>query len=208
MKRESMLISIVFVVAAPAQAQMFNFPDYSMPSGAPATGLATHFGRGLDEDSGKLNSYGLTVSRSGIAERFSARFGIGMVDAVPDSEITLAGAGMVRLTDAASPTSLGMLAGVGYMKVDPVTLTRFPIGVTAGRTFASGSATVYPWVIPRMDISRASAVGASTTETNFGASGGVTIVTASGLGVHVALDLVASDPSVWQVGGGVQYVIR
>ncbi len=208
MKRASLLAMGLLAAAVPVEAQMFNFPDYSIRSGAPATVIATHYGRGLNDNSGKLNAFGLIVARSGIGGRFSARAGLGMVDANPDNEITFGGAIQARFTEATSPTSLAVLAGIGYMKVDPFTFTRFPIGVSVGRNIVGESATVSPWVMPRLDISRASASGLSTTETNFGASGGVTVIMTSGLGFHFALDMVAGDPSVWQAGGGVQYVIQ
>jgi hypothetical protein len=209
MRHASLLALCVLLPAAPAQAQMFNFPDYSIRSGAPATVIATHLARGLSASSGKRNAYGATVSRSGIAERFSARVGIGMVDRDPEGKLTFGGAVQASFTDPSSSTALALLAGFGYMSIDPATLLRFPIGVSAGISVpaASGS-TVFSWVMPRLDISRLSASGTSGTETNLGASGGVTVLAGSGLGFHLALDLVASDPTAWHTGGGIQYVIQ
>jgi 3D (Asp-Asp-Asp) domain-containing protein len=44
-------------------------------------------------------------------------------------------------------------------------------------------------------------------ETDFGASGGLGFTTASGFGVHAAIDLLAADPNIWTLGAGVHYVI-
>jgi hypothetical protein len=189
-----------------AHAQLFNFPFTTLRSGVSATTIVAIFGRGLNEDSGKLSAFGVTVARSGIGGRFSIRGGAGLVDSTPDSEMTFGGAVQARLSPATSPTALVVLAGVGYMKVDPVTLTRFPIGIGLTRVFtASSGTTISPGVTPRLEIGRASAGGVSTTETDFGASGGVTVRLPSGLGFGVQLDLTASDPNVWLIGGNVQY---
>jgi hypothetical protein len=207
MRKAWLLLVTLLAAATPAQAQLFNFPLYSIRSGAPSTVLMTHYGRGLSDNTGKLNAYQVGIARAGIG-RMSLRAGLGMIDATPDAQWTFGGAAQMRFNDAASPTAVTALAGVGYMSVDPASFLRFPIGVGFGRSFAGASATVSPWVMPRAEINRFSANGFSSTETDFGASGGVTIILPSGLGFHFALDLLAADESVWHAGGGVQYVIQ
>jgi hypothetical protein len=192
-----------------AHAQLFNFPMTTLRSGVSATTFVVLFGRGLNDASGKQNAFGVTVARAGIGGRFSVRAGLGMVDSSPDSEMTFGGAVQARLSPATSPTALVVVAGVGHMKPGTITLMRFPIGVGLSRTItASSGATITPGVTPRLEIGRASAGGVSTTETDFGASGGLTIRLPSGLGFGLQLDVVASDPNVWVFGGNLQYSIQ
>jgi len=202
-------IGLLALGTTPAQAQLFNYPFTIMRSGVSATTVVAVFGRGLNDASGKQNLFGATVARSGIGGRFSVRGGIGMIDATPDSELTFGGAVQARLNDAASPTALTVLAGVGYMKPATVTLTRFPIAVGLSRTFTQTSGTtITPSIVPRMEVGRLSAGGTSTTETDFGAAGALTLRLSSGLGFGVAVDVVASDPSAWLFGGNIQYSIQ
>lgn len=210
MRRISLLaMALLTMGTTPAYAQMFNYPFVTMRSGVSATTLVAVFGRGLNDASGKQNLFGAAVARSGIGGRFSVRAQIGLVDSSPDSEMTFGGAVQVRLNDAASPTALTALAGVGYMKPGTLTLTRFPIGVGLSRTFTQASGmTIAPTIVPRLEIGRASGGGTSTTETDFGAAGALTIRLPSGLGFGAAVDLVASDPSFWLFGANIQYSIQ
>lgn len=204
-----LVIGLLVLGTTAAHAQLFNYPFTTMRSGVSATTFVAFFGRGMNDASGKQNAFGATVARAGISGRFSVRAGVGIVDSSPESELTFGGAVQARLNDTTSPTALVAIAGVGYMKIDPVTLTRFPIGVGLSRTYTQSSGvTISPTVMPRLEIGRASAGGVSTTETDFGATGSVTLRLTSGLGFGLAVDMVASDPSLWLVGANLQYSIQ
>ena len=76
------------------------------------------------------------------------------------------------------------------------------------RRIEGESASVTPWVMPRLNIARISGGGSSDTEADFGASAGVGVTMTNGFGLHAALDFLASNRTVWFVGVGAHYVIR
>src|SRR5688500_20185414 len=59
-------VGMLMLTAAPVEGQLFNFPDYAVPSsdGVASTFVATSYGRGLNDDAGKLNSVSAMVGRS------------------------------------------------------------------------------------------------------------------------------------------------
>jgi hypothetical protein len=59
--------------------------------------------------------------------------------------------------------------------------------------------------MPRLDIARTSFADESTTNTDFGASGGVNFIFNGGFGAHATLDATFGDATVWLFGGGVSY---
>lgn len=205
----------LIAAAAPAQAQLTGIVNYALPVGGetPATHIAGEYGRGLNEDSGKMNAFALAVGRSGIGGRSTVFVGASMLDAEPDAEYSFGGAFAVGVTRPAQPTQISVQAGIGYMSIDggivgDVTLWSIPIGIALMRAMEQGSGTLDYWVMPRVHLSRASAEGFdSEMETDFGASGGLGFTTASGFGFHAAIDLLAQDPSIWTLGAGVHYMI-
>ena len=69
---------------------------------------------------------------------------------------------------------------------------------------------IQPWLAPRVDIVRASAGGASDTETNFCLSGGLDLNLRNGFGIQAAYDRVflsdGADPATF--GLGAHYTFR
>jgi hypothetical protein len=208
MKRAFLAAAALLVSAAPAaQAQLFNIPTYPLATPAEAsTFLVGTYGRGLNEDSGKQNAFGVGVGRTGLGARASAFVGASMVDLEPDSKFSFAGAATVGLLQPGAATQVAVHAGVGYISfgTDDSSLS-FPIGLALSQTLGTSPATVF--VMPRLQITRVSAFGDSATETDFGASGGLAVTTASGFGFHAGVDLVAADPNVWVGGAGIHYLI-
>ena len=206
-------LGMVLMTAASADAQLWFFPDYAVPSafGTPSSFVAGTYGRGLNDVSGKLNAYGLIVGRTGLGERISVMAGAGLIDDV-ESEWTIGGSVGVDVLEADATTQLSVQGGVGWLDVDflgeTLTTLRFPIGVALKRRIEGESASVTPWVMPRLNISRVSGLGSSDTEADFGASAGVGVTMTSGFGLHAALDVLAANSTVWFVGVGAHYVIR
>lgn len=209
------VLGFLLVSASPAEAQLFNFPVYAPPSSA-ATGPSTFvfgtFGGGLNDQSGKNNAVGAGIGRTGIADRVTVFAGGGLVllDDPADDELTLGGAVGIDLLP-----NVGLAAGLGWMSPSGGTLLHIPVGVSLGTSIESESATVSPWVMPRVSFNRVSPdVGDSNTETDFGVSGGVAINLASGLGFHAALDVLivedfaGDNTSSVLFGGGVHYTIN
>jgi hypothetical protein len=68
-----------------------------------------------------------------------------------------------------------------------VSVLNFPVGVVISGSTEAGSMMVTPWVMPRVQFTRVGGT-ASSTETDFGASGGVTIASEGGVALGLTLD--------------------
>lgn len=211
MKRALLFAATLSTLAAPLQAQLTGIVTYAVPVGgeAPATILSGEYGRGLNEESGKLNAFAITAGRTGIGGRGSVFVGASMLDADPDSEYSFGLVGAVGVTQPTAPTQISVQAGVGYMSpVDDLTIWTVPVGIALGGSMPQGDNSLNYWVMPRLHMTRVAISGFdSEMETDFGASGGLGFTTASGFGVHAGIDLVAADPNIWTVGAGVHYAI-
>jgi hypothetical protein len=212
MKRALLAGLALAAIAAPAQAQLTGIVNYAVPVGgeAPATHLVGEFGRGINEDSGKLNAFAVAAGRTGVGGRGSVFVGASMLDSDPESEYSFGVVGAVGVSQPTAPTQISVQAGIGYMSpADGVTLWSLPVGVALARSMpqASGAAINY-WVMPRVHMMRAAIDGFdSEMETNFGASGGVGFTSAGGFGVHAALDWLAADgASPLTLGAGVHFI--
>lgn len=202
--------ALLIAVAPALEAQSFFFPDYALPSMAdqPTGFLAASYGRGLNDASGKVDAYGVAYGRS--MESFSFALNMGAADLV-DTEITAGGSIAVDVMQGESAT-ISLQGGVGWISFDVLTTSttslRFPIGVAIKGAVESPEARITPWVMPRLNVARTSAGGASTTSTDFGASGGVGFTFASGFGVHTALDVLVRDGGQpWTFMMGAHYVL-
>jgi hypothetical protein len=103
----------------------------------------------------------------------------------------------------------GFLEGAGFFPGSDVNELHFPIGVGFALTIPNPVLAIKPWIAPRLDIVHASASGTSSTESNFGLSGGLELNLLTGLGLQAAYDRVFTsqgDPSVF--GFGVHYAFR
>lgn len=207
MKRPLLLaLGLAAVTAANVHAQLTNIPVYSLPSAgeAPATFLAGGWGRGLNDNSGKLNAFSGFVGRTGLGGSITAGAGIGYADLGAESKINFGVAGAVDVLPAGGTTQVSVQVGIGY--ISPATdfsTMNFPIGVALKTQVAAGSGTLTPWVMPRVHMFRVSTPLADATETEFGASGGAAWTSAGGFGIHAALDWLAIEnaaPILFGVG--------
>ena len=69
MRKTGFVFSIAvaaLLVATPAMGQLLNYPITALPAGDAdgATSIGAGWGRGLNEDSGKLNAFGAGVTRA------------------------------------------------------------------------------------------------------------------------------------------------
>lgn len=205
----SPVLGFLFLVGAQtADAQMWEFPDYAVPSsfGAPSSFVAGTYGRGLNDDSGELDAFGAVVGRTG--ESVSVMGGLGLVSGGGDDEVTLGGAVGVDVFQG-EPATVSLQGGIGWMSPGDVTLLRFPIGVAIKGRAGSSDTRITPWAMPRLNITRLSTDGFSDTVTDFGASAGVSFTFAGGFGVHTALDVLFADGGEpFLFGMGAHYVIE
>jgi hypothetical protein len=208
----ALILSLAFTLASgpAAAAQAWFFPDFALPSAGdqPATWIAATYGRGLNELSGENNAIGASIGRT--SDRVSFSGGLGYITD-DDGEYTAGGSIGVDLNSGPGPR-FSLQAGVGWIDFDffddKVTFLRFPVGIALKTRMEGESATVMPWVMPRLNIVRVSGGGESETESDFGASGGVSFSMTQGLGFHVALDgLFSESEAVWLLGIGLHYVL-
>lgn len=208
MKKFAAVLGLALLSAAPAAGQMWFFPDFAVPSmsGQPTTWLSGTYARGLNDDSGKTDSFGAVIGRTGASASFMG--GIGLATAEGDDEVTIGAAVGVDVMQGEGYT-LSVQGGLGWVSSEildeDVTFLRFPVGVALkGDMSQEGSTTtITPWVMPRLNISRISGFGESETETDLGVSGGVTFTFENGWGIHTALDYLSAsggDPIYFGIG--------
>ena len=200
------------LVAAPAMGQLVNHPVQALPLGdaAGSTFVAVQYARGLNTNSLKRNSFAAGVGRAMEKVSFMGMAGYVLdYGLVAGDEFTLgANVAVHVLSDSNTPVQVSVQGGLGWASIDGAvnntTILNFPIGIALHGRPSGNATTVTPWVMPRLDISRASIGGLSGTSTNFGASAGVGITSESGAGVHVALDYLnveGGSPLGFAVGG-------
>ena len=92
---------------------------------------------------------------------------------------------------------------MGWIKLGNVSFYRFPVGLAIKGTVESGSSTLTPWVMPKLVVTR----GFGDTETDFGASGGLSTTGGGGFGMHAVLDAFFPDGDVaLTFGVGLHYL--
>ena len=182
------------LVATPAMGQLLNYPITALPAGDAdgATSIGAGWGRGLNADSGKLNAFGVGITRAMETVSFSVA---GVY--VNSSDIGLGG----RLAYNGLAENIGIQGGIEWKSPDAGTQLNLPIGIS----FSGASESVTYSVMPRVQFTRTSpTTGDSSTETDFGASAGIGFVTEGGVGLALSGDWVSGTSSIL-VGAAVYY---
>ena len=187
---------VALLVATPAMGQLLNYPVTALPAGDAdgATSIGAGWGRGLNENSLKLNAFGAGVTRAMETVSFAVA-GAYVIDAGgPDaSELGLRGSVAYNVPMDGS-VAVGIQGGIEWMSPDAGTALNFPLGVSISGATEAGSLILTPWVMPRVQFTRFSpTTGDSSTETDFGASGGISGVTEGGWGLGLSVDWVSVD---------------
>jgi hypothetical protein len=108
------------------------------------------------------------------------------------------------------PLSVTLQGGAEYVDNSGLKQLHAPIGLGIALRIPNPALAIKPWIAPRLDVLRVSGTVPSTTETNFGISGGVDLSLLGGLSFGVAYDRTWADsgvnPSVFS--GGVSYTIK
>ena len=212
------------LIATPALGQRFHVPVLPLPVADGELSIAGGIAGGMDDNSGKLDAFGGSIAYA--MERFSFGMGWAYVRDVPQadstkSEFTLApvvAAYHLPILDD-SPVTVSIQSGIGWMSVasavpnDNTTLLNIPIGVSVQGSTTAGSLQIPLWVMPRVQFTRSSTGGASSTETDFGASAGVLVVWKSGIGIGMTIDWLrtddgtgtGTDSSEWLFGLGMSH---
>jgi len=196
---------VALLVATPAMGQLPGFPVFALSAGDAdgATSVGAGYGRGLNDQSGKQNAIGVGVLRAMEQVSFGVFGSYLLGQGAADNEAAFAGAVAYHLpVGADGPVGLSLQTGIGWIKLAE-TVLNVPVGVVISGSTEAGSMTVTPWVMPRVQFTRvggtarggAGRAGAapegyalSSTETDFGVSGGVGFSTEGGFGFSLALD--------------------
>jgi hypothetical protein len=213
----AVVVLLLALVARPARAQNPGLPV--MNSGVPR-GIGIYGDVGFpNEAAGKGTAYGATV-----------RAGFGIIGATATlsalnpqgpagSDLSVGGTLDYRLLGGPLvPLSVTLQGGISYAKPDngvlppggllsgqDVTAYHFPIGIGFALVIPNPVLAIQPWLAPRLDISYVKPDGgSSTTDTNFGLSGGLEFNLLNGFGIQAAYDRVflsdGKDPGTFGVG--------
>jgi hypothetical protein len=102
------------------------------------------------------------------------------------------------------PFSVTLQGGAEYAKNSGTEVIHGPIGLGIALRIPNPTLAIKPWIAPRLDVLRVSGGGTTTTDENFGISGGVEFSLLGGFGFGVAYDRTWADndlkPSVFSVG--------
>jgi hypothetical protein len=103
------------------------------------------------------------------------------------------------------PFSVTLQGGAEYVKNNGAKVLHAPIGLGIGLRIPNPALAIKPWIAPRLDVLRVSGSGiTTTTDENFGISGGVDFSLLGGFGFGVAYDRIWAGsgvtPSVLSVG--------
>lgn len=198
---------------APAAGQLFGFPDRALPSayGASSPMFAGTYARGLNAASGERGATGAAAGM--VANPVTILGGVGLLEGEGTDQITLGAGISADIAPLGGSGRLAVQTGVGWLQSgefgDDLTFLRFPVGIAMKGRIEGATSALTPWVMPRLDIMRLTEQGTSTTETDLGASGGVTLTMTSGLGLHTAVDVVFRElDDVWIIGIGAHYAPR
>ena len=196
MRKTGFVFSIAvatLLVATPAMVQLLNYPITALPAGDAdgATSIGAGWGRGLNEDSGKLNAFGAAITRA--TETVSYQFAGAYVNS---SDIGLGG----RLAYNGLAENIGIQGGIEWKSPDAGTQMNFPIGIS----FSGASDSVSYSVMPRVQFTRTTASSATTTDTDYGVSAGIGFATEGGVGLGLSGDWVSGTSSIL-VGAAVYY---
>jgi hypothetical protein len=194
------------LLATPAAAQLSGLPTDFTPHGTGVTIKGT-FGRGLNDNSGKQNSVGgmVVVGLPMIQIAAGASyFGIG--GDFPVEEISFGGNAQYALPlPPATPVSVAIAAGVGYLSIGGASTIYVPAGAVLSIDVPSTAVAVTPWVSPQFRYHRLSN-GVSVSSSSWGVSGGVSVGLPMGLGFHAMVDY-DGDSEAMVVGVGAQFAI-
>ena len=187
------------LVATPAMGQLPGFPVFGLTpaDGDAATSVGAGYGRGLNDQSGKQDAIGVGVLRAMETVTFGV-FGSYNLSGVTgvDDEVAFAGAVAYHLpVGDDGPVDVSVQTGIGWINPGE-SILNFPVGVVISGSTTAGSLTVPLWIMPRVQFTRVGGTN-SNTETDFGASGGVSFYTEGGWGLGLTLDwLIEQDIAV------------
>jgi hypothetical protein len=206
----AVVILLLALGARPLRAQNPGLPVYNL--GVPR-GIGLYGDVGFPNDAaGGGTAYGATV-RAGFGPiGATATLSALNPDGPAGSDVSVGGTLNYKLLGGPLvPLSVTLQAGVSYAKPgegllpgNEVTAYHFPIGIGFALVIPNPVLAIHPWLAPRVDIATTKIGGSSTTDTNFGLSGGLEFNLLNGFGIQAAYDRVFAkdieDPGTFGVG--------
>ena len=200
---------VALLVATPAMGQLANFPVLSLAPGSAygTTSIGAAFGRAIKNNSSEESVFAARIERDLETVSFGATAGYIASDPY---KLTVAGSIAVHLLSASSPVQVSLQTGLGWIRQDILTLNlttlHIPIGVAIQGT---GFGNVRPWVMPRVSFFQSSGdtVATSSTDTEFGASAGISFASEVGVGFNLSFDylnVVGGTP--YGLSAGISYI--
>ncbi|MGE5926940.1 MAG: hypothetical protein ACM357_06280 [Gemmatimonadota bacterium] len=212
----ALVLALTATATAPASAQVLGLP---VENAGVVSGLGVSIDGGLPSDeAGGGHAFGATAALGfgplGVTARVS-RYSPDVADPLWSAGATL---NYKVFGGPLVPIAATLQAGAGYASPDvacvppgacDVNEWRFPVGLGISLTIPNPALAIKPWIAPRVDIVRTSLDGESSTETDFGISGGVQLNLLTGLGLHATYDLMMVDPENRGIfGAGLHYNFR
>ena len=209
---------VALLVLAPAATALAQAPGLPVINAGPARGVTVAGMVGFgNQAAGDATTFGVTGTlgfRRVAVSGFVARAG---GTNLSDNAVTSGGGAVAikLLGGPLVPVSVNLQAGAAYLAPGEATMWRVPVGIGISWTIPQPVVAIKPWVAPRLDYSRVTAPvagqpdRATSTDTDFGLSGGVTFGFLNGVALDVAADRVfagAGKPTT--IGLGLSFNFR
>lgn len=208
MKRALLLVCVAgAALAAPgrAAAQLAGMPVWNSPRSGTGLTFAADYGS-PDSSGGGGSTYAGRVVFGMSVLTLSAMVGTRDADGAAGSVTEWGGTGALRLIGGSlMPVSMNLQGGFATFSQASVTTTRWTGALGFAVDIPAPGVSVEPWIAPGFRVTHA----ASTTDTQFGVAGGLTIGFGM-LGIHAAMDYesLASGGHTTTLGIGAQLSFR
>jgi len=214
MRRTSVALAVLSLVALPASAQVAGLPVFN--SGV-NSGISLNFDYGKpNEDAGKGSAWGLTGGAALGPVGVTATYAKFSPDAGDSQNWLGATANLKLFGGPLIPVSVNGQVGLGYSQQDgagpggtDLKMVNIPVGIGFALNVPTPGLSIKPWIAPRMQYMRTSG-GIDDSQTKFGISAGVNLGIVGGINARVAYDYLKLDgakPSTFSVGVGYNFNI-
>jgi hypothetical protein len=215
MRRTSVALAVLSLVALPASAQVAGLPVFN--SGV-NSGISLNADFGFpNEAAGKGKAWGLTAGAALGPIGVTATYASDKPEGASDASTWLGATANLKLFGGPLvPISVNGQVGLGYNSEDvglpeDLKTINVPVGIGIALNVPTPGLSIKPWIAPRMQYHRTSGA-VDDSETKFGISAGVNLGLVGGINARVAYDYLNTDvggskPSVFSVGVGYNFNI-
>jgi hypothetical protein len=197
------------VLTRPVEAQLNSLPVFFSPKGGSGFTIAASYGKGVNDDAGKNTTW---AGRATLGIQ-AVTIGAGIATVNPEIGTSreqefqwMANLSLRVLGGPLVPVAVSLQGGVGHLSYEVPsagpsggerTEWHFPIGVGVALNIPTPGFSFEPWIAPRASILRieeeSDGLISQDTRGGFGASAGINLGFAMGLGFHAAVDWSSFD---------------